>query len=219
MYVVIKGVVREMAGDETIALHRPQDSFDARAVAAGQTSHRFIVQEEALLYALPRAEVLALTESNPRFGAYFYASVSEKLGRLAQRAGQRELQTLLTATVRDANCRRPVFVDGGASLRDTAAAMKAQQSKSVLVRAEAGLGIFTTTDFRDIVLNGVPVDAPVAAHCNYQLLTIDIDDFLFNALLLMTRRNLRRLVVTERGEPVGMLAQVDVLSYFPITPI
>ena len=108
MYVVIKGVVREMAGDETIALHRPQDSFDARAVAAGQTSHRFIVQEEALLYALPRAEVLALTESNPRFGAYFYASVSEKLGRLAQRAGQRELQTLLTATVRDANCRRPV---------------------------------------------------------------------------------------------------------------
>ncbi|WP_374419326.1 putative nucleotidyltransferase substrate binding domain-containing protein [Chromobacterium sp.] len=214
MYVVIKGVVREMAGDETIALHRPQDSFDARAVAAGQTSHRFIVQEEALLYALPRAEVLALTESNPRFGAYFYASVSEKLGRLAQRAGQRELQTLLTATVRDANCRRPVFIDGGASLRDTAAAMKAQQSKSVLVRAEAGLGIFTTTDFRDIVLNGVPVDAPVAAHCNYQLLTIDIDDFLFNALLLMTRRNLRRLVVTERGEPVGMLAQVDVLSYF-----
>ena len=158
--------------------------------------------------------MLALTESNPRFGAYFYASVSEKLGRLAQRAGQRELQTLLTATVRDANRRRPVFIDGGASLRDTAAAMKAQQSKSVLVRAEAGLGIFTTTDFRDIVLNGVSADAPVAAHCNYQLLTIDIDDFLFNALLLMTRRNLRRLVVTEGGAPVGMLAQVDVLSYF-----
>ncbi|WP_373454757.1 Crp/Fnr family transcriptional regulator, partial [Chromobacterium haemolyticum] len=100
LYVVIKGVVREMAGDEIVALYRAQDGFDARATAAGQTSRRFIVQEEALLYSLPRAEVLALTESNPRFGAYFYASVSEKLGRLAQRAGQRELQTLLAATVR-----------------------------------------------------------------------------------------------------------------------
>ncbi|MBN3004336.1 cyclic nucleotide-binding/CBS domain-containing protein [Chromobacterium alkanivorans] len=214
MYVVIKGVVREMAGDEIVALYRAQDGFDARAMAAGQTSHRFIVQEEALLYSLPRAEVLALTESNPRFGAYFYASVSEKLGRLAQRAGQRELQTLLAATVRDVGGRQPVFVDGDASLRDAAAAMKAHKSKSVLLRDNGRLGILTTTDFRDIVLNGVSSDAPAAAHCQYELLTIDIDDFLFNALLLMTRRNLRRLVVTERGEPVSMLAQVDVLSYF-----
>ncbi|MCP1290314.1 DUF294 nucleotidyltransferase-like domain-containing protein [Chromobacterium sp. S0633] len=214
LYVVIKGVVREMAGDEVVALYRAQDGFDARATAAGQTRHRFIVQEEALLYSLPRAEVLALTESNPRFGAYFYASVSEKLGRLAQGAGQRELQTLLAATVRDAGGRQPVFVDAGASLRDAAAAMKEHKSKSVLLRGDGRLGILTTTDFRDIVLNGVPSDAPAAEYCQYELLTIDIDDFLFNALLLMTRRNLRRLVVTERGEPVAMLAQVDVLSYF-----
>ncbi|MBK0415269.1 cyclic nucleotide-binding/CBS domain-containing protein [Chromobacterium haemolyticum] len=214
LYVVIKGVVREMAGDEIVALYRAQDGFDARATAAGQTSRRFIVQEEALLYSLPRAEVLALTESNPRFGAYFYASVSEKLGRLAQRAGQRELQTLLAATVRDVGGRQPVFVDGGASLRDAAAAMKAHKSKSVLLRGHGRLGILTTTDFRDIVLNGASSDAPAAEYCQYELLTIDIDDFLFNALLLMTRRNLRRLVVTEHGEPVSMLAQVDVLSYF-----
>ncbi|UGA37548.1 hypothetical protein JOS77_26810 [Chromobacterium haemolyticum] len=140
LYVVIKGVVREMAGDEIVALYRAQDGFDARATAAGQTSHSFIAQEEALLYSLPRAEVLALTESNPHFGAYFYASVSEKLGRLAQRAGQRELQTLLTATVRDVGGRQPVFVDGGASLRDAAAAMKAHKSKSVLLRARRAAG-------------------------------------------------------------------------------
>ncbi|XLM22951.1 cyclic nucleotide-binding/CBS domain-containing protein, partial [Chromobacterium piscinae] len=72
---------------------------------------------EALLLALPRAALLALTESHPRFGAYFYASVAEKLGMLAQRAGTRELQTLLTATVRDAGCRQPVFVDAADSIR------------------------------------------------------------------------------------------------------
>ncbi|XLM22952.1 DUF294 nucleotidyltransferase-like domain-containing protein, partial [Chromobacterium piscinae] len=76
------------------------------------------------------------------------------------------------------------------------------------------LGIFTTTDFRDVILDGVDSAEPIGRHCGYQLLTIERDDFLFNALLLMTQRNLRRLVVTEHGEPVGILAQVDVLSYF-----
>jgi len=99
LYVVLKGSVREMAGDEVITLYRERDTFDARAMVAGQTPHRFVVHEEALLYTLPRDVVLALTEQNPRFGAYFYASVSEKFGSMAQRAGNRELQTLLTATV------------------------------------------------------------------------------------------------------------------------
>ncbi|UTH73394.1 putative nucleotidyltransferase substrate binding domain-containing protein [Chromobacterium sp. IIBBL 290-4] len=214
LFVIIKGVVAELAGDEVAARYHPGDSFDARALAAEQTLNRFVVEEEALLLSLPREAVLRLTASNPRFGAFFFADVSQKLGMLAQRAGNRELQTLLTATVRDAGCRQPVFVDADASIRDTAAAMKQNRSKSVLVRAGDKLGIFTTTDFRDIIIDGVDSGEPVGRHCSYTLLSIDIDDFLFNALLLMTQRNLRRLVVTEQGQPKGMLAQVDVLSYF-----
>ncbi|WP_047236297.1 putative nucleotidyltransferase substrate binding domain-containing protein [Chromobacterium subtsugae] len=214
LYVVLKGVVCELAGDEAVARYLSSDSFDARAVAAGQTLHRFVAEEEALLLALPRDALLALTEKNPQFGAYFYASASQKLSLLAQRAGGRELQTLLAATVRDAGCRQPVFVDAAASIRDAARAMRAQRSKSVLVRDGERLGIFTTTDFRDIIIDGVDSGEPVGRHCSYTLLTIDIDDFLFNALLLMTQRNLRRLVVTEDGQAAGILAQVDVLSYF-----
>ena len=214
LYVVLKGSVREMAGDEIITLYRERDTFDARAMVAGQTPHRFVVHEEALLYTLPRDVVMALTEQNPRFGAYFYASVSEKFGSMAQRAGNRELQTLLTATVRDVGSRTPVFVDGDTSVREAARVMKAKKVKSVLVRHDGKLGIFTTTDFRDIVLNEVPGTTPLAGLCRFELLTVDVGDFLFNALLIMTRRNIRRLVVTEEGEAIGILSQVDILSYF-----
>lgn len=214
LYVVIKGVVREMAGSETIALYRKDDSFDARAMVARQTPHRFVVQEEALLYVLPRDSLLALTESNPRFGAYFYASVSEKMGMLAQSAGNPEMQTLLTATVRDVGCRTPVQVPSHISIKEAAQTMQQHKLKSLLVQDGDRLGIFTTTDFRDVIVNDVPVSASLAEFSQFQLLTIDIDDFLFNALLLMTRRNIRRLVVTEGGRAVGILSQIDVLSYF-----
>jgi CBS domain-containing protein len=214
LYVVIKGSVREMAEDEVITLYRERDTFDARAMVAGQTAHRFVVHEEALLYTLPRDVVMALTEQNPRFGAYFYASVSEKFGSMAQRAGNRELQTLLTATVRDVGSRTPVFVDGSTSVREAARVMKDKKVKSVLVRHEGKLGIFTTTDFRDIVLNEVPGSTALATLCRFELLTVDVGDFLFNALLIMTRRNIRRLVVTDNGEAIGILSQVDILSYF-----
>ncbi|MBX9266580.1 putative nucleotidyltransferase substrate binding domain-containing protein [Chromobacterium violaceum] len=214
LYMVIKGVVRELADDETLGRCHVRDVFDARALVAGRASSRFVAEEEALLLALPREAVLALTGSNPRFGAYFYAGVAEKMGLLAQRAGARELQTLLSATVRDVGCRQPVFVDASDSIRDAARAMKEQRSKSVLVRGDGKLGIFTTTDCRDVILDGVDSAEAVGRHCSYQLLCVERDDFLFNALLLMTQRNLRRLVVTENGEAVGILAQVDVLSYF-----
>ncbi|VEB43818.1 putative manganese-dependent inorganic pyrophosphatase [Chromobacterium violaceum] len=214
LYMVIKGVVRELADDETLGRCHVRDVFDARALVAGRASSRFVAEEEVLLLTLPREAVLALTGSNPRFGAYFYAGVAEKMGLLAQRAGARELQTLLSATVRDVGCRQPVFVDASDSIRDAARAMKEQRSKSVLVRGDGKLGIFTTTDCRDVILDGVDSAEAVGRHCSYQLLCVERDDFLFNALLLMTQRNLRRLVVTENGEAVGILAQVDVLSYF-----
>lgn len=214
LYVVIKGLVREMAGDEVIALYRAGDTFDARALVAGNSPNRFVVHEEALLFSLPRDVLLALTNQNPRFGAYFYASVSEKLGSLAQRAGNRELQTLLTATVRAVSSRQPVFVSGDTSVRDAAGIMKQKKVKSLLVQHDGQLGMFTTSDFRDIVLDDVPTSTPLAQRCRFGLFTVDIDDYLFNALLTMTRENIRRLVVMENGEAVSILSQIDILSYF-----
>lgn len=214
LWIVLKGIVREMAGDEVIGVYRKDDVFDARALVTGATAHRFVVHEEALLLSLPRAALIALTERNLRFGAYFFASVSEKFGALSERSGSRELQTLLTATVGDVELRSPVCVDGSLSLREAARTMKAHKVKSLLVRDGERLGIYTTTDFREVIIEGIPYDTPLAALANFRLASVSRDDFLFNALLTMTRSNIRRLVVLEGGEAVGILSQVDVLSYF-----
>ena len=50
---------------------------------------------------------------------------------------------------------------------------------------------------------GLPETTPIGPLANYDLITLDRDDFLFNALVLMTERAIRHVVVTREGEIVG----------------
>lgn len=214
LYVVLKGIVCERAGDEVLAIYREHDTFDARALVAGSTEHRFEVHEEALLFALPRAVIFDLTARNQRFGAFFFASIAQKFGAIAQNAGKRELQTLLTATVSDACNKKPVFLDASCSILDAARCMKREKAKSILVRRGEQTGIFTTSDFRDVIINQIPDSTALAEVCHFKLITCENHDYLFNALLTMTQQNIQRVVVQEQGTPCGILEQVDLLSYF-----
>jgi len=214
LYLVMKGLVREMAGEDVAGVYREHETFDCRALATGKTIHRFVSHEETLLCVFPGQDVLALTEKNPAFGAYFFATVSDKFGQLAQKRDRREWQSLFSAKVSDAGFRPPVFIDASATLADAARLMKKEHRRSLFVRDGAQTGIITTGDFRDIVANGVSSLTPVREYSRFSLLGCEKDDHLFNALLLMTRRNIHRVVVTQKGAPVGVLAQADLLSYF-----
>ncbi len=215
LYVVIKGLACELADhDEITAVFRSDDTFDSRALIKGSGSQRIVAHEETLLYAIPKAVVMQLIESNSLFAAFFFQSVSQKFSALAQRGGNRELQTLLTATVRDACVREPVCLPGDATLLDAALAMRTHKTKSILVQDGEQTGIFTASDCRDVIIDALPGDTLLRQRCRFQLITCDIDDYLFNALLVMTRHTIQRVVVTESGQPVGVLEQIDLLSYF-----
>ena len=107
-----------------------------------------------------------------------------------------------------------MFLDGAQTVLDAAQAMKRHRAKSILVRAGERIGIFTASDFRDIILTGTPASATLADTAHFNLVTTDAGDYLFNALLTMTRHNIQRVVVTENGQPIGVLEQIDLLSYF-----
>ena len=58
LFVVIKGHVRQLDGDEVAGLYGPDDCFDGRALVAGQVGSRFVAAEEVLAYQLARDERL-----------------------------------------------------------------------------------------------------------------------------------------------------------------
>ncbi|MGY0709520.1 putative nucleotidyltransferase substrate binding domain-containing protein [Azospirillum argentinense] len=218
LFVVRQGLVHERRGGEVVAVYGAHDSFDLQALFSDGQARSFVAAEDTLCDLVPRPILLELAHENAAFGAVIQQEFADRLSALANERSNRETAALTMARIRQAYLRPPVFVEAGASLRDAAAAMKRDQASSVLVRdgdpKKGGrVGILTGTDLRDlVVLEGRPVDSPVGPLARYELLVLDRDDLLFNALILMTKHSVRRLVITEQGAVVGLLEQTDLLA-------
>ncbi len=218
LFVIIKGHVQQWDGDEQQSTYGPDDCFDGRALVAGQASSRFIASEEVVAYRLAKEAVMTLIASNATFGALLFADLSNKLGALSERRSQHELQSLTMARVDQCYLRPVHFVDAGAPVSEVARVFHEQRTTNVLVRDEQAdppqLGIFTVTSLPKAIMHGTPLDRlPVRELSNFKLVTIRPSTPLFDALALMIRHKIHRLVVAEDDRILGFLQQLDLLSY------
>ena len=131
---------------------------------------------------------------------------------------QREMLSLVTARVRDAYVRKPFYVDGALDLVSVCRELSAHGLTHALVRDAAGgherLGMFTTTDLRDALLrNEPPAALAVREVARFGLVEVDADADLFEALWLMVRHRVHRLLVRDAGAVLGVLGQLDLVSF------
>ena len=215
LYVVIKGLVREVnLSNEVVGVYRARDTFEARALIEDSSPNRFVVQEQALLYTIPKATVKELINTNPQFGAYFYTSVADKLSNMALTRRVKEVESMITAKVRDAFRNKATWLDGSCSILHAAETLKHNKIKSILVQHEDRIGLLTESAMRDIIIAGVSSTDPIHPWTQFELICCDLDDYVFNALLRMTQFKIQRVIVTEHGKPIGALEQIDILAYF-----
>lgn len=214
-FIIIKGIVQESDEEGMIALHARQDTFDAMSLLEGSSKHEFTVQEELLCYLLPKKVFLKLIEENSSFQTYFYQNLSEKLHHLIEQRNTKEMTSFLVAKIREAYVRPPVVIDSEATIFTAVETMKKHKSTSILVRRDGKCGIVTDTDIREhVVLQRRSLDSAVGDIATYNLITVQREDFLLNALLLMTKHSIKRVVVYDEGEIAGVLEQMDLISFF-----
>ena len=214
LLVIIKGQVSQFDAQELVASYGPEDCFDGRSLVAGRASSRFVAADEVVAYQLAKAAVNTLISCNATFGALLFSDLSAKLGALAQRHSQRELHVLTASRVDEAFLRPAHFVDGSASIVDVAGAMQSHRTSSVLVRDGDRLGIFTNTGLQRAIVDGRPLQSlAVRELASFALATIAPDAPLFDALALMIQHQVHRLVVAQGDTIVGLLEQLDLLSY------
>ena len=131
---------------------------------------------------------------------------------------QREMLSLVTARVRDAYVRKPFYVDGELDLVSVCRELAAHALTHALVRESRDgaerLGIFTTTDLRDALLRPEPpASLAVREVARFDLVEVQADAELFEALWLMVRHRVHRLVVRDGDAVLGVLSQLDLVSF------
>lgn len=214
LFVVLKGAVEERDGAEVESILRVKDTFDARALVHGTAGADFVAAEETLCYLVPKDVVLGLIQRNSGFAAFFYSELSRKLTSYASGSDSTGgMDQVLRARVKDARIHKVSFIDASASLVETGHLMSELNNNTLLVRDGDRIGIVTGMNLsKAAVLMKLPLETPVGQIAHYTIHSIDQEDFIFEALILMTRHNKRRLAVKSGGEFVGILEDIDILG-------
>ena len=218
LFVIIKGFVQQFDGNEVVTTYRPDDCFDGRGLVAGRVSSRFVAAEEVVAYQLAKRAVSELIASNATFGALLFSDLSKKLSALSERQSRHELQSLTMARVDEALLRPAHFVEADTSILEVVKQFHALRTATVLVRDRRvdppALGIFTATGLQRAILHGTPLDRLLVGElANFSLVRVRPDDLLGEALAVMLKHKVHRVVVAEGEQIVGVLEALDLFSF------
>jgi CBS domain-containing protein len=179
-----------------------------------------VALDEVRAWQIPKATLQSLLSSNPAFCAAVFGEIARRLSKQEARSEQREFLSLMMSRVRDAYVRKPFYVDGALDLVSVCALMAEAGQSNALVRDGERIGMFTTTDLRDALLrtagDGKPLPAASVAVrevAQFELISVNADGELFEALLLMIRHRVHRVLVRDGAAIVGVLSQLDLMSF------
>ncbi|WP_019677127.1 DUF294 nucleotidyltransferase-like domain-containing protein [Arsukibacterium perlucidum] len=170
--------------------------------------------EDTLIYFIPDETFQQLFDENEFFADYVQVGDSER--RKTSKAGSQARADLLGATVSTLLSREPVTIGSDASVWQAAQLMTEQHVSSLLILdTEQHLaGIITDKDIRSrLVAPGLKSEIPVTDIMSANPVTIEQQQYIFEAMMLMLRHNLHHLPVLKRQQAVGVIAISDIIRF------
>lgn len=223
VFIILKGKVGEsevveegVNSQEHVFVHYTnEDYFGGWSAIRGKAIHNFITEEETICHVLPTKTLLDLMSTNNLFADYFQQNLSAKTEISQQHGKAQDMAEFMLAKVSDGLVREPLVIMEGTSIREATLLMRKRKSDCLLVKRGSRYGMVTGTDLLDaVIVNEMSMDSELAEIASYRLITVKPDDYLFNALIIMTQQHIERVVVMNDAEMTGIVELTDVLSYF-----
>jgi len=218
LYLLIKGKVAEIQDGEVTSRYSVRGFFgDTDVLAEAQRQAHYEVQEEAIAYKLPAKLFLKAFKQSQEFSHFFNSTIVEKLNRIHEAVQSATSTEVMMDTVCSAPLQPYVSLAEDCTLHHAVQLMIENRTDACIVEfKESNIGIVTSTDilkliaareqgFESLTLGGL---------ANKPVQTVHEFDYLFNALLKMTRFQIDRLVVRGDKGYTGFLHQKDLMSLF-----
>ncbi|WP_372998964.1 putative nucleotidyltransferase substrate binding domain-containing protein [Sulfurimonas sp.] len=213
-YIIIKGSVTELIDDEVHNVYSHGDTFDADALIYGKCEGKFVVDEDLICYEIKKDDFLELMQ-NKKVQSYFLQDFVTRHQHLKNYDMQSDLSGFLIAKVSDIFLHEACIVEHNESIHSALIKQQDLKAHVIIVKHDDAYCIVTDSDLRNhVLLGGVDIKDDISKIATKGLISIDVEDFLFNALLKMTQSEIKRVVVMKNNEILGVLEQLDLLSYF-----
>ncbi|ALM51570.1 putative nucleotidyltransferase substrate binding domain-containing protein [Halomonas huangheensis] len=231
VFVIHKGEVAELEPNATaegarIGHYTDGDLFGAISVLNGSSRYRFIAEQESLCYLMPAQLFRSLCDSQPAFAEYFHNRIVEKTRLMSQRRSQQDASLAGFMMARVSECQRePLVVADTTTIGEAVRLLRERQADSLLVelKEEQGddvhgrnrYGMVTRTDMLEaLVLEGYGSEGLLSGVASRELVEVDAQQYLFEALIEMTQHKVERVVVWNGEQLAGIVELTDVLSFF-----
>jgi len=217
-FIIIKGSVLEYNADNIVVMdYQSEDTFDSNSLIYGKCENTFKVNEELICYEIEKQIFLNLIEKNQAFKDFFLKDLVNKIQTLKNKEYTSELSSFMIAKVEDTLIHEACIVDKDTKLIDAIDKSMKFKTSTIIVKVKDGeYGIITDSLLKvKVLLQGRDLSIPVKDIAIFPLLTIKNDDYLFEALTILVKKNIKRVGVTNHdGQMIGILEQIDILSHF-----
>ncbi len=216
VFVIIKGVVKAMAGEELTDLYHANDTFAAiELIRQKGAKDRYVVSEELICFEIPKDIFLTITEENKAFKTYFLSTLMERMEMMKEKKENIKASEMMLARADDHLLHAVCIVQANTPIVDALKKLESSRSAALIVENEFGYGIVTDADLRYYILHKEEDDlTEISQLQSYPIIAIEEGELLFNVLLVMTEHNIKHLPVKDAQEHIiGVLELTDLLSY------
>ncbi|NQZ51444.1 MAG: cyclic nucleotide-binding/CBS domain-containing protein [Moritella sp.] len=177
--------------------------------------------KDTLLYCIPEAIFHDFCE---RYEAFSDFSEVEGTIRLKQAVEDNsdDANSLTTSKVKTLLSRDLVMLKNTTSIQDVAKVMAEESVSAALINDptitnEDGsnfVGIITQHDLcAKVIATGLSVDNPVSDVMSTELMSLDHNAYVSEAMLMMLRYNVHHLPILKNKQPIGLIEVADIIRY------
>ncbi|EGQ9179979.1 DUF294 nucleotidyltransferase-like domain-containing protein [Vibrio alginolyticus] len=178
--------------------------------------------EDTLVYCIPENIFNELCDEFENFADYMELEDSARLRSAI--SSRSESNDFTTAKARKILARDPVTLEATASIQEAAILMAEENVTSLLIIRpteelteeddEQLLGILTDRDLCIRVLaQGIDTNIPVSEVMSYDVVALDYNAYVFEAMLTMLRYNVHHLPILKDKKPIGIIGMTDIVRY------
>ncbi len=215
LYILRKGsILLEREGEIIEYIHEGECFGYISLMTSNPPSSTAKALEDSVVFLLNK-KIFNKLISKEAFREYFSRKLAKRLQLAEKKEFKHGIERYTTVSLESINLRPLLVLEGEKTVEDAIKEMVSKDSTYLLVNMREGLGIITERDvLKKVIAKGLsPKETKLESIASFPVISIESSSTLYDAMLLMSRHGIRKLLLVKDGNPIGVIEDRDIIAY------